>query len=293
MRPLLPCPAALLLVLASGPAARAHYHMLIPDRHSVKAGDKVTFIYQFGHPFEHQLFDAEAPARATVFAPDGKTTDVLGSLEKVTVPGEGDKRVSAYRFTFTPPGRGDYVFLFDSPPVWMEEEKRFVQDRTKVVLHVEAQRGWWREAVPNDGRPKALAHQETEIVPLTRPYGILRGSVFRVEVTGLREWMRRVENGVAIDVELPLHRCLVEAERYNPAPPKNTPVDELITFTARTDAAGTAAFTLGGLQPAWWCITANKDAGLERERDGKKYPVRQRATFWVHVGPDRPSKPAE
>src|SRR4029079_1687419 len=52
------------LGLAAAAPARAHAHVLLPDRHSVKRGDKVTLTYVFGHPFEHDLFDTEKPAKA-------------------------------------------------------------------------------------------------------------------------------------------------------------------------------------------------------------------------------------
>jgi len=35
-----------------------------------------------------------------------------------------------------------------------------------------------------------------------------------------------------------------------------------------------------------WCLTATRDAGT-KDRDGKKAPVRERTTFWVHVA-DKP-----
>ena len=52
-------------------------------------------------------------------------------------------------------------------------------------------------------------------------------------------------------------------------------------------AVGTATVTLP--EPGWWCITAVKKAGLTREREGKAYPLIQRATLWVHV--DEPQRP--
>ena len=37
---------------------QAHYNMLLPSSSWAKKGEVVTFTYQWGHPFEHQLFDA-------------------------------------------------------------------------------------------------------------------------------------------------------------------------------------------------------------------------------------------
>ena len=73
-------PLVLLALLA--PTVRAHYNMLLPNQASVKKGQPVTFRYQWGHPFEHQLFNAPKPRRVWVMAPDGKKTTLTGALAK-------------------------------------------------------------------------------------------------------------------------------------------------------------------------------------------------------------------
>src|SRR5271166_1752509 len=97
------------------PAAVGHFNILLPQTASARKGDAVTFLYQFGHPFEHQLFDAPPPARVFVLAPDGKKTELGKTLEKVKVPGD-KKEVTAYRFRLTPDQRGDYTVLLQTPP---------------------------------------------------------------------------------------------------------------------------------------------------------------------------------
>jgi cobalt/nickel transport protein len=253
----------LILVLAlagwlSG-SADAHFNMLLPSTASAKKGEPVAFTYQFGHPFEHQLFDAPAPQSLVVIAPDGKQTDLAKSLEKITVPA-GDKKVTAYRFTFTPEQRGDYVFVLTTPPIWMEEEQEFLQDTVKVVLHVQAQKGW-----------DALG-PVPDLVPLTRPYGLQPGMVFQAQALGLGPSSAKRTQ--------PLAGAVVEIERYNPAPPKELPPDEHITRTTKTDSNGVVTYTL--TDAGWWSLTAQTDGG-KREHKGKTYPVRQRATLWVFV----------
>src|SRR6185436_17229403 len=130
---------AVAFVVVSATSASAHYHMLLPDRHSVKSGDKVTVTYQFGHPFEHVLSDTDKPVRAIAFGPDRKSIDLLPSFEKVQVSGSDGKKVVVYRFTFQPDGRGDFTLLVESPPIWMEDEKHFIHDICRVLVHVETQ----------------------------------------------------------------------------------------------------------------------------------------------------------
>ncbi len=248
--------AAVLLAVSAAPAG-AHFNMLLPDKASAKKDEAVTLTYQWGHPFEHQLFDAPAPDRLTVLAPDGKAADLTKSLEKTTVPAAAGKKVTAYQLKFTPDQRGDYVFVLQTPPIWMAEEEEFFQDTVKLVLHVEAQKGW-----------DAAAPDTFQLNPLTRPYGLQAGMAFQVQAAR----------------EKPLAGAPVEVERYNPAPPKELPPDEQITRAVKTDPNGVATCTL--TEPGWWSVTAHRDGGM-REREGKKYPVRQRATLWVFVDEKR------
>jgi uncharacterized GH25 family protein len=244
---------AAFLGLFSGTAA-AHFNMLLPQTASAKKGEAVTIIYQWGHPFEHQLFDAPQPQSLIVLCPDGKRVELTNELVKTT-RNTGSKEATAYQLRFTPPERGDYVFVLRTPPIWMEEDGEFLQDTVKSVLHVQAQKGW------------EAAAGEFELVPLTRPYGLRAGMVFQAETP------------------VPPVRGLVEIERYNADPPKTLPPDEHITRTVRLDQNGVATTTLS--EPGWWCLTVSRSQGT-RMRDGKSYPLRRRATLWVFV--DEPAR---
>lgn len=240
---------SLLAVLFATSVASAHYHMLLPDKHSVKADTAVTFSYQFGHPFEHELFDTAEPEAVFVVAPDGTKTDLKKTLTKTTADGVDGKKVTGYEFKFTPAKRGDYVFVAVSPEVKVEGEKLPLKDVAKVVLHVQTQNGWDNIAADEKA--------PFDLQPLTRPYGLTPGTAFYVDV---------------LDSDSkPVRRCAVEVERYNPTPPKELPADEFVTRTGRTSRTGTAVATLS--EAGWWAITAVKD--------GEK--AQNRVTLWVHV----------
>jgi uncharacterized GH25 family protein len=257
------------------PAGRAHFGMLLPDSWAVKKGQPVTLTYQWGHPFEHQLFDAARPVQLLVIAPDGTKSNLTDKLKKVALPGDKGKKVTGYRLRFTPSQRGDYVFVLDAPQTWLEQDEVFVRDTVKVVLHVQAQKGW-----------DAFLRPFFEFVPLTRPYGLEPGMVFQARLQQ--------------DDPVPGPRTLVvrrggeqvEVERYNPTPPKKLPPDEFITRVVKTNPVGVATTTLP--DAGWWSLTATRglldDSGnpLTRLRDGKRYPLRIRTTFWVYVS----AKPA-
>lgn len=240
-------------------SAAAHYNMLLPGKHSVQRGEAVTLLYQWGHPFEHQLFDAPAPEAVFVLSPDGKKTDLTKQMEKVIAVPAGGKQVTAYRLHFKAEQRGDYVFFLSSAPIWMPEDQVFFQDTVKVVLHVQAQKSW-----------DAAAEVPFQLTPLTRPYGLQPGMVFQAEINPQLS-PRRPSQYAGLEIEI---------EHYNPMAPRVLPPDEQITRTAKTDPNGVVTCTL--TEPGWWGITAQRDGGM-RAHNGKAYPLRQRATFWVFV----------
>src|SRR5205085_8753006 len=117
MRPLFHPFLALPLAALLAPTTGAHFNILLPQAASVRKGEAVSFLYRFGHPFEHDLFDAPPPARLLVLGPDGKQTNLGKALEKIKVSGGDKKEVTAYRFRFTPEQRGDYTFVLQTPPI--------------------------------------------------------------------------------------------------------------------------------------------------------------------------------
>ena len=253
------CSISVAVLAAFAVSAQAHFNMLLPQSASVKKGEEVVFTYQWGHPYEHELFDAPAPQDVQVLAPDGMTTtDLTKSLKKVALQARQGKTVAAYRFAFTPEQRGDYVVLLRTPPIWMETDGEFLQDNVKVVLHVQAQKGW-------DGAFRT----ELELTPLTRPYGLEPGIAFQAKL------------GAGIPVK-PVAGSLVEIEHYHAAAPKDIPSDEFCTRTAKTDGSGAVTATL--TDAGWWCLAAAAEAG-KKEHDGKSYPIRQRSILWVWVDP--------
>jgi uncharacterized GH25 family protein len=269
------CPLLALAALGmSFGSAPAHYSMFLPERHSVQRGEAVTILYQWGHPFEHQLFDALAPEKVFVLSPDGTITELTKKLEKVIAVAADAKQVTAYRLRFTPEQRGDYVFVLQGAPIWMPEDQVFFQDNVKVVLHVQAQKGW-----------DTAAEVSFQLTPLTRPYGLLPDMAFQAEVQPRPSSGRKGDSPPLLKGTVPFSaaepaRFLVEVEHYNPLPPPVLPPDEQITRTVKTDPNNVLTCTLTAA--GWWCITAQRDGG-KRQHEGTTYPVRERATFWVYV----------
>jgi cobalt/nickel transport protein len=137
------------------------------------------------------------------------------------------------------------------------------------VLHVQTQKNW-------DASFKQ-SESVLKIVPLTRPYGLFPGMIFQARVGNKSQKVNPFGEGVTSMPSVP-----IEVERYNPAPPKKLPPDELITFKTKTDPNG--VFTFAFPDPGWWCMTADWQ---EKDRQwidaGKQGPLRERTTLWVHV----------
>ncbi len=264
------------LVLAAS-TSFAHYNMLLPDKPWANKGDKVTFTYQFGHPFEHELFDAPEPKAVIVILPDDKTQK-LEKFTKLSVPGADGKKVTAFSFVYEPAMRGDHTFVLQTPPIWMEESKEYWQDTVKVVLHVQAQKHW-----DADLKPDVITHNKIKMIPLTRPYGLLPGMTFqaRVAIFGKPSTDSKFGKGLP-EAWRPAAGAMIEIERYSAQPVKNPPPDELITFKTKTAPLG--VFTFAFPEPGWWCMTAElQEKGREWVDAGKKGTLRERTTLWVHV----------
>src|SRR5438874_7673260 len=145
--------------VAMSSAAQAHYSMLFPQVPSTRSGQAVTILFQWGHPFEHQLGNAAPPQRLTVLSPSGRRADLTKTLQELAAPGPDGKKVRAFQCRFTPEERGDFVFVLYGSPTWMEEDHEFFVDTVQVVLHVQAQKGW-----------DASGGKGLEMTPLSRPY---------------------------------------------------------------------------------------------------------------------------
>ena len=251
-------------------AASAHYHILLPEKPAVELEVPARFTFRFGHPFEHQMFPTARPKNVVVMTPDAQTVDLSDKPGRYDVPGADGKPACGYAWTYSPAHRGDHVVVVQCEPEWMPEEKEFLEDSVKVILHVQTQNGW--DSAVGDGM---------ELIPLTRPYGLRAGTVFQVIVRGSSPLTPRGIKTVTPGSEnQPLPGTLVEVERYNAAPPKQLPPDEHITRSVKTDPNGVATVTLP--ESGWWAITAVRDGGT-RMRGGKGYPVKVRSTLWVHV----------
>ncbi|WKW50417.1 DUF4198 domain-containing protein [Rhodomicrobium lacus] len=237
--------AALLMFSA---AAHAHFQELLPSSDIVAdEGDrKVKLQAVFTHPMEGgPNMDMGQPQQFGVLA-DGEKVDLKSSLKPVEVSGK-----KAFEATYQIKKPGDYVFYLEPAPYWDEGEKHFLIHYTKVVVDFGSGEGWDK-----------LVGLPVEIEPLTRPYGVWTGNIFR---------------GVVRKDGKPVPGAVVEIEWSNDGSVK-APSDPFVTQVVKADDNGVFAYAIP--KAGWWGFNALID-GETKGPDGKPAAAELGGTIWV------------
>src|SRR5262249_4363738 len=126
--------------------ARPPISILIADKHSVKKGEKVTFTYAWGDPFTRCFVDAPQPEIRL-----GGDASTDGNSKKTIALRSADGRmVTAHQFTFTPKELGDYDVVVTTRNDKWGGQDMYLEDRAKMVLHVESDKNWGGESFPDN-----------------------------------------------------------------------------------------------------------------------------------------------
>jgi cobalt/nickel transport protein len=243
--------AAILAVVAFPLLAKAHFQELLPSTDIVPdEGDhSVNLSIVFTHPVEGgPTMNMGEPVQFGVLA-DGKKTDLKSSLK--VKPFDGKNAYTA-QYTVTKPA--DYVFFLEPAPYWEPAEKHYIQHFTKVVVDFGSGDGW-----------DQLVGLPMEIEPLTRPYGLWTGNLFRGRV---------LKNGK------PLPFADIEVEWTNDGSVK-PPADAFKTQVIKADAGGVFAYAMP--KAAWWAFNALSDGPQRKSPDGKTVGTEIGGTLWVRT----------
>ena len=236
----------------------AHFGMIIPSRDIVEQGEDNTIILRvmFAHPFSGNTMEMEKPAEFGVVV-RGKKYSLLDSLRPVEIKGYADEKPHRgwiSRYTFKRPG--DYIFYCIPQPYWEPAEDKFIVHYTKVVVDV-----FGRE----EGWDKELG-LKTEIIPLTRPYGLYAGNTFRglVKVNGK-----------------PAPFTRVEVEYFNEKGKIKAPKETFITQVIKCDSQGVFAYTIPWA--GWWGFAALNEDDRKIPYKGEEKPVEIGAVMWIRA----------
>lgn len=244
---------ALIAALAATPAA-AHYGMVIPSDPMLEQdeGRSIDLTLSFSHPFEGDGMVLERPEAFTV-THDGQETDLLGALTETEVMGE-----PGFALSHELERPGTHVFAMTPVPYWEPAEDAFIQHFTKTYV----------SAYGDDEGWDAELGLRTEIVPLTKPFGLWEGNVF--------------QGTVMLDGE-PVPFAEVEVEYYDEDGSASAPSDLMITQTVKAD--GNGLFTYAAPTDGWWGFAALSAADETMEHEGEEKAVELGAVIWVRFEP--------
>jgi len=243
---------ALVAAAALAPSgALAHFQELLPSTDIVPdEGDRtVNLSIVFTHPVERgPTMNMGEPVQFGVLA-DGKKTDLKSSLKTAPVDGK-----TAYAAQYKVDRPADYVFFLEPAPYWEPAENHYIQHFTKVVVDFGSGDGWDK-----------LVGLPIEIEPLTRPYGLWTGNLFRGRV---------LKDGK------PLPFAEIEVEWVNDGSVK-PPADAFNTQAIKADAEGVFAYAMP--KAAWWAFNALSEGPERKSPDGKMVGTEIGGTLWVRT----------
>jgi cobalt/nickel transport protein len=242
-----------LATLIAATPALAHYGMIIPSDPMISQEDgrSVALTMSFSHPFEMDGMMLDTPVSFSV-THEGTTTDLLGSLQSATVMEE-----QGYTLDYPLERPGTYIFAMEPQPYWEPAEDAFIIHYTKTYVTAYGDdEGWDTEL-----------GLKTEVVPLTKPFGLWEHNVFQ----GI----------IKLDGE-PVPYAEVEVEFFNEGLAATAPDELMITQTVKADADG--VFTYAPPAAGWWGFAAlnTADYTITEEGSGEEKGVELGAVIWVH-----------
>jgi cobalt/nickel transport protein len=238
------------IFLLAGNTATAHFGMLIPSDSMVMQADNrtVALVLSFSHPFEGQGMELVRPKAFGVVA-KGRKQDLLPGLKETKVMGH-----TAWQADYPIKQPGAYIFYMEPTPYWEPAEDCFIVHHTKTVVAAFGDDEGWDEEIG----------LKTEIVPLSKPYGLYAGNVFQGIVK---------LDGQAVPF------AEVEVEYYNHDQKAKAPTEYMITQTIKADANG--VFTYAAPRAGWWGFAALNPAKEKMKHEGHPKDVELGAVIWV------------
>ncbi len=239
------------MVLSAAQPVFAHFGMVIASDTMVMPEDnhEVRLTFSFSHPFDGQGMPLARPEKVAVMTGGVGQTDLQRHLTPAQVMGN-----KAWTVSYRIKRPGVYQFFMEPQPYWEPAEDCYIIHYTKTVIAAFGNEEGW-------DRPLGL---KTEIVPLSRPFGLYVGNIFRAMVM--------------LDGK-PVPHARVEIEYYNQDGHARAATDFMVTQTVKSDADGIFAYSppVSG----WWGFAALTDGRFKLKHDGIDKDVELGAVIWV------------
>lgn len=252
----------LLALLLSASPALAHFGVIVPSDDIVTQNESRTLGLQikFIHPMEGHYMEMAKPKRFGVLHA-GKRTDLLDTLREAKGHGpDQDRDFTCWTSDFKIRRPGDYTFYVEPTPYWESAEDLFIIHYTKVCVNALGLEAGWDQ-------PVGL---ETEIVPLTRPYGL---------------WTNNLFSGQVLLKGKPVPFTEVEIEYLNESRENisiiHPPSDPYVTQVVKTDANGVFHYAMP--KAGWWGFAALNRADRMLQHNGVDKQIEIGAVYWVHT----------
>lgn len=231
--------------------ASAHFQELIPsaDVLTQATGGKLELEITFTHPMERgPVMSMGEPVRFGVMTPGGEQ-DLKSSLKQQDKNG-----ARYYKASYMAKEPGDLVFYLEPAPWWEPAEGLMIVHYAKVVVDAFGGGEAWDKEV---GLP-------VEIRPLSRPYGLWTGNLFRGQV---------LKDGK------PVANAEIEVEWRNDGS-IIPPADAFVTQVVKADDQGIFAYAMP--KAGWWGFAALVEGDRPMKNpEGKEVPVELGGLIWV------------
>lgn len=239
-----------ILSLAAATPAAAHFGMVIPSDQMVMQGENtnINVDLMFWHPFEGIGMELVKPAKLSVVM-NGKEIDLLGSLKSTKTKGH-----QTWTTTYKIKRPGVYMIYMEPQPYWEPAEDCYIVHYTKAVVTAFGDDEGWDEEIG----------LKTEIVPLSKPYGLYTGNAFQ----GI----------VKLDGK-PVPNAKVEVEYYNKDGKYSAPTDYMVAQTVKADSNG--VFTYAAPKAGWWGFAALNTSDTKKKHQGEEKDIELGAVLWV------------
>ncbi|MBO4300875.1 MAG: DUF4198 domain-containing protein [Desulfovibrio sp.] len=230
---------------------QAHFGMVIPSTPTVtdKKDASLRLDIAFAHPMELEGMDMATPQSVTV-SRDGTSEDLKSALTSGKILGH-----KAWQLAYTVKKPGVYQFAVVPEPYFEPAEDTYIVHYTKTVVAAFGEEEGW-------DKPLGI---KTEIVPLTRPFGMYAGNVF--------------QGRVLFDGK-PAKDTVVEVECYNKDKKHVAPNEYYVTQVIKTDENG--VFTFATPWAGWWGFAALTTSAETMDYKGEAKPVELGAVLWTY-----------
>ena len=228
----------------------AHFGMVIPTDNMVMQDDQkqIDIDLSFSHPFEMAGMPLVKPHNFFVIK-DNKQTLLIDTLKEIKIMGN-----KAWKAGFNIKRPGAYTFVMEPEPYWEPAEDCYIIHYTKSIIAAFGDdEGWDREI-----------GLKTEIVPLSKPFGLYAGNVFQ----GIVKLYGKI---------VPFAE--VEVEYYNKDKKAIAPSDYMVTQTIKADING--VFTYAAPVAGWWGFAALNTSDKTMMHENQKKNIELGAVLWV------------